>query len=245
MFPAKRTLTIETFSLRKDSEKERERARREREREWEAKRETGEKTPDASDFTSQPVKEESERAVKPSLPAAACKVEILPFTFGQMQGSHCGVCACVCLCARSGPLILRCPETENVHCCLILRSHIFFPPFFPPAVRHMCDFSTDSKTFSPTPSKAYRSLWGCGWGRPWVWLFIGNKRQMHRFFVQYYLGAYLERRGAVVLLSYSVCELWKGFLNELLAGKQNKLQETSNHIGCNTLGWENRTTVTS
>lgn len=40
------------------------------------------------------MKEESERATKPSLPAAACKVEILPLTFGQMQGSH-SVCVCV------------------------------------------------------------------------------------------------------------------------------------------------------
>lgn len=59
------------------------------------------KSPDTSDFTSQPVKEESERAVKPSSsPQAACKVEILPFTFGQMQGSYSGVCMCANVCVR-------------------------------------------------------------------------------------------------------------------------------------------------
>lgn len=58
------------------------------------------KSPDTSDFTSQPVKEESERAVKPSpSPQAACKVEILPF--GKMQGSHSGVRVCVCACGRA------------------------------------------------------------------------------------------------------------------------------------------------
>lgn len=53
------------------------------------------KTPDTSDSTSQPVKEESKQATKPSLPTAACKVKILLFTFGQMRGSRCTVCACI------------------------------------------------------------------------------------------------------------------------------------------------------
>lgn len=85
-----------------------------------------EKTPDTSDFTSQPVKEESERAAKPPLPAAACKFEILPFTFGQMQGSCRGVCVCVWLGARLGPSTLKFPHRMNSFGCLILQSHIFF-----------------------------------------------------------------------------------------------------------------------
>lgn len=73
---------------------------RERERNGERGEAGGKKkkTPDTSDSTSQSVKEESEHAAKPSLHATACKVEILPFTFKQMQGPN-----CVCM---QGPLTL-------------------------------------------------------------------------------------------------------------------------------------------
>ena len=71
------------------------------------------------------MKEESERATKPSLPAAACKVEILPLTFGQMQGSH-SVCVCVCLYVRKGKAFnSEISSHNNVYCNMILLSHIF------------------------------------------------------------------------------------------------------------------------
>lgn len=92
MFPVKHRLNHNRDVLAVRRQRERERAKERGG--WKKKKK---KTPDTSDATSQPVKEESERAAKPFLPTAACKVEILPFTFGQMRGSRCGVCVCVCV----------------------------------------------------------------------------------------------------------------------------------------------------
>lgn len=104
-FAVKYSLTIETYLLWKESE------RRERE-----KRERG-KTPDTSDSTSQPVKEESRQGAKPPLPAASCKVEILPFTFGQMQEFS---CVCVCVYVHVCKAKAFDSETSSYNKCLLL-----------------------------------------------------------------------------------------------------------------------------